>query len=59
MHIFFRVGIPLTDLTQPHFCACPKPGLGLSMLYVFVFFCVQWFDVRGGCSFCWYWWSCW
>ena len=21
-----RVGIPLTNLTQPHFCACPKPG---------------------------------
>jgi hypothetical protein len=23
------------------------------------FFCVQWFEVRGGCSFCWYWWNCW
>jgi hypothetical protein len=23
-----RVGIPLTNLTLPHFCACPKPGPG-------------------------------
>jgi hypothetical protein len=22
-------------------------------------FCVQWVKVRGDCSFCWYWWSCW
>jgi len=26
-----------------------------------VFFCVQWFEVRGSCWFwfCWYWWNCW
>jgi hypothetical protein len=33
----------ITVLTLPHFCACP-------MLYVMVF------KLRGGCSFCWYWW---
>jgi hypothetical protein len=22
-------------------------------------FYVQWFEVRGGCTFCWYWWNCW
>jgi len=21
--------------------------------------CVQWFEARGGFSFCWYWWNCW
>ena len=24
-----------------------------------VFLCVQWFEVRGDCSFCWYWLNCW
>jgi hypothetical protein len=23
------------------------------------FFFVQWAEVSGYCSFCWYWWSCW
>jgi hypothetical protein len=23
-----RVGIPLSSITLPHFCACPKPGAG-------------------------------
>jgi hypothetical protein len=31
------VGIPLTCLTPPHFCACPKPGSECST-YVVVFF---------------------
>jgi hypothetical protein len=22
-------------------------------------FCVQWFEIRGSCSFCWYWWYYW
>ena len=26
--------IPLTGLTLPHVCACPKPGPGFSMSYV-------------------------
>ena len=26
---------------------------------VLVFFYVQWFQVRGDCLFCWYWWNCW
>ena len=46
-------GIPLTDLIDPHFygldCQCHMP---------WSIFCVQWFEVKRGCSFCWYWWSC-
>ena len=52
--------IPLTSLTLPHVCACPKPRTGFRMsCYVFGFICVQWVKVRGNCSFCWYWWNCW
>ena len=29
-------GIPLIDLTQPHFCACPKTEPGFPMSYVLV-----------------------
>ena len=32
-----RVGITLTSLTLPHFCACPKPGPGFPTSYVEVF----------------------
>ena len=41
-----RGGIPLTDLTPPHCCTCPKTGLWYPTSYVMV---------RGDCSFCWYW----
>ena len=27
--------------------------------YVMCFFYVQWFEVRGNRSFCWFWWNCW
>ena len=37
-----RVWIPLTVLTLPHFCACPKSGLGFPTSSVMVFFYVQW-----------------
>ena len=40
-------GIPLTGLTPTHVCVCPKPAPGFPMLYVIVFFSVQWFEVRG------------
>jgi len=33
-----RDGNCLTSLTPPHFCACPKPGLGFPMPYVVVFY---------------------
>jgi hypothetical protein len=36
-----RVGNPLTGLTLPHYCACPKPGSGYSTPYVMVFLFVQ------------------
>ena len=29
-----RVGIQLTGLTLPHFCACTKPGLGFPTSHV-------------------------
>ena len=48
-----RIQIPLTDLTLPQFCACPKPGPEFPMSYVMVLFCVQWLEVRGDSSFCW------
>ena len=33
-----RVGVPLTGLTPPQFCACPKPGHGFSTSYGAVLF---------------------
>ena len=33
-----RVGIPLTGLSPPHFCACPNPGPGYPTSYVVVSF---------------------
>ena len=30
-------GVPLTDLTSLHVCACPKPGPGFTTSYVMVF----------------------
>jgi len=35
-----RVGIPLTGLTLPHSCACPKPGTGFPMSCIVVSFFV-------------------
>jgi hypothetical protein len=32
------VGISLTGLTPPYFCACPKPGTGFPTSYAMVFF---------------------
>jgi hypothetical protein len=40
-----RVGIPLTGLISPHFCACPKPGPGFPIPYfvvLFVFYDLRW-----------------
>ena len=50
-----RVGIPLTGLPLPHFCACPKPGPGFPMLYVMLFFMFNDFEGRGDCLLCRYW----
>jgi len=33
-----RFRIPLTSLTLPHICACPKPGPGFPKSYVVVSF---------------------
>jgi len=50
-----RVWIPFTGLTQPHFCTCLKPGTWITKGKLHCLFCVQQFEVRGGCLFCWYW----
>ena len=41
------------------FCACLTPVPWFLMSYVMVFFYVQWVEMRGGCSLCWYWWNYW
>ena len=40
-------------------CPNPGPAFPLTSAYVTVFFCIQWFEVRASCLFCWYWWNCW
>ena len=41
----------INNLIASQFHACPNTGPGFPMSYVVVF-CVQLFEVRGGCSFC-------
>jgi hypothetical protein len=57
----WKVGISLTGLTLPPWCACSKFVPGLPTSFVSWTFCVQWFQVRCGCLFCWCWcwWNCW
>ena len=45
----------------PHLCACPKPGPGFprTLFIVINFYFASWFNIRSGCSLCWYWWNCW
>jgi hypothetical protein len=52
-------GNSITQLTQPHFCVCPKPGHGFSKPYVVVFYILNalWWD--NIILICWYWWNCW
>ena len=41
-------------------CVCPKPETEFPILCAMVFFfCIQGFQMRGGCLFCWYWLNCW
>jgi hypothetical protein len=47
-----------TDLTLPHFCACPKSGPRFSSTCQGIFG-VSWFGVRGSCLFCWCSQNCW
>jgi len=54
-----RFGISLTGLTPSYMCVCPKPGHGFPTSNVVVFCCVQWVNMRGDCTFCWYWWNWW
>ena len=41
------------------FLCLTKPGSVLPTSYVIFFYCVHWSEVRGGFSFCLYWWNCW
>ena len=57
-----RALIPLTRLSPTTVLCLSHIGTWIyisHMSYVMVFFYVQWFEVRGDCSFCWYWWNCW
>jgi hypothetical protein len=49
--------VPLTVLSPPHFCACPKTGLDFQphMSWSFIMFN----EARRDCSFCCYWWNWW
>ena len=50
-----RVEIPLTSLTPPHFCACPKTGPRFPMSHVVVSLCSVSSDkMRRDYLFCWY-----
>jgi len=51
--IDIRVGMPLTFLTLPHICSCPKLELWFPMPY-FMVLCVRWCWLGGCCLFCWY-----
>jgi len=53
-----RVGIPVTSLTLPHFCACFKSILGFPS-FCRGSICVQWVKMRDDYSFYWYWWKWW
>ena len=53
-----RVGILLTGLTLPHFCACSNTGPRFPTSNVIINCCVLFIKVRSDCSFCWYWWNC-
>ena len=51
VYICIAVGDPLIERGMPLFCACTKPGPGFLMTYVVVCLYVQWFKMRGDCSF--------
>jgi hypothetical protein len=46
VYICIGVADPLTGLTPPYVCACPKPGPGFPTSYVVVFWGVQWVQLR-------------
>jgi hypothetical protein len=53
-------GTPLNGLTLPHFCVCPNyTSTWISNVICRCLLCVQWFEVGGDCSFCWYRSNCW
>jgi len=47
-----------SGLSPPLFCAS-HASVWISNVICPCLIYVQWFEVRGGSSFCWYWWNCW
>jgi hypothetical protein len=47
---------PINQFNHTTFFACPKAG-PFNIICCGLFY-VQCFEVRGYCSFCWYWWNC-
>ena len=54
----YKVRIPLTGIMLSHSITCPKPWPRFPVPCVDAFF-VKRLEVKGGYSFCWYWWNCW
>ena len=53
-----RVWDSISWFNHATFFPCTQPGPAFQTSYVVIFVCVQWVKVRGGWSFCWYWWNC-
>jgi len=53
-----QLGIQLTCITPPHVRIVQSQDMDFQ-LHTSWSFCVQWVNVRGHCSFCWYSWNCW
>ena len=54
-----QVAVPITGLTPVTFLYPFQTRSWILNVIYRVFFSVQWFEVRGDYSFCWYWWNCW
>ena len=54
----YKVRIPLTGIILSHSITCPKPWPRFPVPCVDAFF-VKRLEVKGGYSFCWYWWNSW
>jgi hypothetical protein len=56
-HTMEKVGSPINRLSPATFLV-PVPSQDLDFhRYISWSFCVQWVKMRGGWSFCWYWWN--
>jgi hypothetical protein len=56
---FYSKHTTLTQSSHSH-CFVPIPSQEMDWIFNAIWqslFSVQWFEVRGGCLFCWYWWN--